>query len=233
MRIFHFESFVFAVALLSGSSALAEESTSLEVTRAATYGRDRYTVEVKPFPAVIGNVAGQGASGVGAVGAGFEWLTGGNFAAHADATYLDSNLMSYDSGEREEDTMINTFSGYTVDVGARYYQKPKLSSWYTGAKLGVMGNDGSYKYKDREIIKATSTSFTPGLEAGYRWLIGWQQDFVIRLGIVAAANAVQARSRDLGQVAGTSDEADARQQLDDRIDQSFLANIDLGLGYVF
>lgn len=218
---------------VSSSGILAQESTSIEVTRSAPFGRDRYTIELKPFPAVVANVTGQGATSVGAVGAGFEWLTGGNFAAHADASYLDSNLMTYNEGDREEGTAIDAFSGYTVDLGGRYYRAPKLSSWYTGAKVGVMGSDGRYKYKDRELIKATSTSLTPGLEAGYRWLIGWQQDLVIRLGVVAAANAIQSRSRDLGAVEGSSDEADARQQLDDRIDVPFLANVDIGLGYVF
>jgi hypothetical protein len=196
-------------------------------------GSDRLAAEVKPYPAVMGFGADAGASGVGSVGASVEWMTNRYVAVHADGYVLDTGLGVYDEADKDEGIYPDTVTGYSAELGARYYGEPETSTWYAGAKLGYTEVSGDYTYKDREAVEARYGSLTPGVQAGYRWLVGFQDDILIRLGAVAAANVVQYRDRDMKGLTGTADEAEARDELDDRIEAPVLASVDLGIGYQF
>lgn len=238
MRIKPFFAAFFSVSTMISVQALAEDTagsvTSVrEVRSTSRFGKDRFSVEIKPFPALGSTLSGIGSSTVGAIGAGIEWLTGPNLSMHADGYRIDSGIVNYDEGDRDAGLYPDKITGYSAELGGRYYGESNASTWYTGAKLGLMELDSQYSYQDETLVKSTSTSLTPGLEVGYRWLVGWQKDVVVRLGLVAAANTVQSRTRDLGDLVGTTDEQEARKELDDRIETPILANFDLGLGYLF
>ena len=232
----------FSLGIMLGNQALAETAVSTDTGSATAvrearwfsrFGKDRFGVEVKPLPVVASSNAGIGSNSIGALGAGIEWLTGPNLAMHADGYRIDSGIINYDEGNRESGLYPYKITGYSAELGGRYYGEHNVSSWYAGAKIGLLELESQYKFKDDALVKSTNTSLTPGLEGGYRWLIGWQKDFTVRLGVVAAANTVQTRTRDLGDLMGTNDEQDAREELDDRIEVPVFANLDLGVGYLF
>jgi hypothetical protein len=233
--------FIATIAAFASVSASAQMGAETGTTTGAVTGTrmrrmtgsDRLAAEVKPYPAVMGFGADAGASGLGSVGASVEWMTNRYVAVHADGYVLDTGLGVYEEDDKEEGISPDTVTGYSAELGARYYGEPETSTWYAGAKLGFTEVSGDYKYKDREDVKARYGSLTPGLQAGYRWLVGFQEDILIRLGAVAAANVVQYRDRDMKDLTGTADETEARAELDDRIEAPVLASIDLGIGYQF
>jgi hypothetical protein len=172
---------------------------------------DRFVAEVKPFPTLLSVIPGMGAAGIGVEG-----MMTPKISTYLDGYLIDSNLperLEAEGRERTEDDVYpEKFTGRSADLGARFYGEPYVSTWYTGIKV---------------------PAFTPGLTAGYRWLLGNNDDVLIRLGGVVAANVVQNLDTDLRNLEGTPDEEDARDKIDDRVKVPFLANLDFGLGYQF
>jgi hypothetical protein len=193
---------------------------------------DRFVAEVKPFPTLLSVVPGMGAAGIGV-----EAMMTPQISTYLDGYVINSNLperLDAEGRDRTEDDVYpEKFTGRSADLGARFYGEPYDSTWYTGIKVGFASMNGEFTYKDRERMDANYSAFTPGLTAGYRWLLGNNDDVLIRLGGVVAANVVQNLDTDLRNLEGTPDEEDARDKIDDRVKVPFLANLDFGLGYQF
>lgn len=193
---------------------------------------DRIVAEVKPFPTLLSVIPGMGAAGIG-----IESMITPQISTYLDGYIIDSNLperLEAEGRDRAEDDVFpEKFTGRSADLGARFYAEPYDSTWYTGVKIGFASMNGEFTYKNRERMDASYSAFTPGLTAGYRWLLGNNDDVLIRLGAVAAANVVQNIDTDLRNLEGTPDEEDARDKIDDRVKLPFLANLDFGLGYQF
>lgn len=193
---------------------------------------DRIVAEVKPFPTLLSVIPGMGAAGIG-----IESMITPQISTYLDGYIIDSNLperLEAEGRDRAEDDVFpEKFTGRSADLGARFYAEPYDSTWYTGVKIGFASMNGEFTYKNRERMDASYSAFTPGLTAGYRWLLGNNDDVLIRIGAVAAANVVQNIDTDLRNLEGTPDEEDARDKIDDRVKLPFLANLDFGLGYQF
>jgi hypothetical protein len=193
---------------------------------------DRFIAELKPFPTLLSVIPGMGAAGIG-----LEGMMTPQISTYLDGYIIDSNLperLEAEGRDRTEDDVFpEKFTGRSADLGARFYGEPYDSTWYTGVKVGFASMNGEFTYKNRERMDASYSAFTPGLTAGYRWLLGNNDDVLIRLGAVAAANVVQNIDTDLRNLEGTPDEEDARDKIDDRVKVPFLANVDFGLGYQF
>lgn len=193
---------------------------------------DRIVAEVKPFPTLLSVIPGMGAAGIG-----IESMITPQISTYLDGYIIDSNLperLEAEGRDRTEDDVFpEKFTGRSADLGARFYAEPYDSTWYTGVKIGFASMNGEFTYKNRERMDASYSAFTPGLTAGYRWLLGNNDDVLIRIGAVAAANVVQNIDTDLRNLEGTPDEEDARDKIDDRVKLPFLANLDFGLGYQF
>lgn len=193
---------------------------------------DRIVAEVKPFPTLLSVIPGMGAAGIG-----IESMITPQISTYLDGYIIDSNLperLEAEGRDRAEDDVFpEKFTGRSTDLGARFYAEPYDSTWYTGVKIGFASMNGEFTYKNRERMDASYSAFTPGLTAGYRWLLGNNDDVLIRIGAVAAANVVQNIDTDLRNLEGTPDEEDARDKIDDRVKLPFLANLDFGLGYQF
>ena len=80
-----------------------------------------------------------------------------------------------------------------------------------------------------EQLEQNTSTLTPGINAGYRWL--WNSGVVVRVGGGAALNLVQKE-----EVTSERDDQytrDGRDDLDSKVKTPILANVDLGLGYMF
>jgi hypothetical protein len=186
------------------------------------------TAEVKPLPTLLSVVPG-----VGILSAGVEGFVQPNIAIFTEAAAMSSNLPDRLRGATKDrlgndKLYANKMRGGSIDVGARYYNTPMRSSWYTGGKVGYKAASAEWEYND-EVLEQETATITPGINAGYRWK--WDSNFIVRLGAGATANLVQKQrvksDRD------NEDVKDARDQLDEAVKTPVLANIDLGLGYMF
>lgn len=210
-----------------------ESNAEFNASRIASeFRRDRIEVELKPFPA-FAPIGGKHPIAFGAVGFGIEYQAFDRVALNLDAYAIDSKFAVTSLEGKNDDLRANKLTGYNTELGARYYGQPKFSTWFTGALLGYMRTKVECTYKDQSRVDAKSSAMTPGLQAGYRWLTGYQDDFVIRAGAIVAANVVQTRDRYLRDLSAAQDADDVRAQLDDRLETAALARFDLGLGYTF
>jgi len=196
-------------------------------TSSSVLGQNRFSAEIKPLPTIVSLVPGVAGAGVGA-----ELMVSHDTAVYTDVNYLDSNL----SGRTEDQARSRAGDGLypnkvravNVDLGGRFYTSPLTSSWYGGAKLGYSTLRGQWFYHDETLDQKTA-SLTPGINAGYRWK--WDNSVLLRLGAGASANFVQ--FQDVDRNSDTDDSKDAQDKLDDRAHAPILANLDLGVGYVF
>lgn len=221
-------SIVPALALFMASAASAQES--IDSTRTGTssmFGADKFSAELKPLPTILSVIPG-----VAGAGAGAELLVGRDTAVYTEVNYLDSNLSGASEAQAKDragDGLYpNKVRAVNIDVGGRFYTSPLSSSWYGGAKLGYSTLRGQWFYKD-EVLNQRTASLTPGINAGYRWK--WENDVLLRLGAGAAANFVQFQHIDREN--DSKDSLDAQDKMDDEAHSPILANLDLGVGYVF
>lgn len=211
-------------------SAMAQDS--LEATTTASparpvAGQSRFAAELKPLPVIVSLVPGVSGAGVGG-----EWMATRDTAIYTEVNYLDSNLSGRTSDQARsragESLYPNKVRAVNFDVGGRFYTTPLASSWYGGAKLGYSTVRGEWFYHDETVDQKTA-ALTPGVNAGYRWK--WENDVLVRLGAGAAANVVQ--FQETKRTNDTEDSKEAQDKLDKNARVPFLANIDLGVGYMF
>jgi hypothetical protein len=183
------------------------------------------TVEVKPLPTLLSTIPG-----VGAASAGVELEMRNGTAPFVEATAFNTDLPErFDAkGKEEMDLYPNRLKGGAVDFGARIYARPGFDSWYGGAKVGYAAVSGQWAYHDATIDHRV-TAYMPGVNGGYRWL--WQNRLVVRAGAGLAINLVQ--SQDVTRHGAEGQAAEAEDKVKDKFDTPVLANVDLGLGYMF
>ncbi len=220
---------VVVVPLALGAAGLAFGEDSIESTRAAAPGYEtgRFSAEIKPLPTVLSVIPGVGGLGLGA-----EAMVSRDTAVYAESTFLDSNLSGRTESEARDRAGSNLYPNkaraVNVDLGGRFYTSPMSSSWYGGAKLGYSTLHSQWFYHDATIDQKTA-SLTPGINAGYRWK--WDNSMLVRLGAGAAANFVQFERTERND--DSADGLEAQKKLDDKAHTPILANLDLGVGYVF
>jgi hypothetical protein len=204
------------------ASAQDLDATSTTAVRAAPVG---VTAEIKPLPTLLSAVPG-----IGSLGAGVEADLFNGPAPFLEFTALSSNLPERLEGaaKDEEDLYPDRVRGGSVDIGSRYYQSAIGHSFYGLAKVGYTEMSSRWEYNDG-IVDHRVASITPGLGVGYRWR--WPNRLMVRLGAGVAANLVQANSTE-NQV-DNADSDEAADKVKDRADEPTIANVDLGLGYMF
>lgn len=216
-----------ALACFAGSAFAQSDVSATSTGTSSVFGQDRFSAEIKPLPTILSAVPGVAGAGVGA-----EWMVNHESAIYTDVNYLDSNLNK--RGEDEvrnragDEPYPNKVRAVNFDIGGRFYTSPLTSSWYGGAKLGYSTVRGQWFYKDEKLDQKTA-SLTPGINAGYRWK--WENDVLVRLGAGAAANFVQ--FQDIDRENDSRDSLDAQDELDEKAHTPVLANLDLGVGYMF
>jgi len=220
-----------ATAALSQAAWSQDDTTGMDATREASGGSFArgITVEVKPLPILLSAIPG-----VGSISGGVEGMVAPNIAAFGEVAILSSNLPERLEGTAKDelgqnDLYANRVKGGSVDLGARFYLNPLGHSWFTQAKAGYQEMSTEWVYQDQTVNQRFAT-FTPGIGAGYRWRFA-DPSIVVRLGAGAAANIVQAQ--EVTADAETSVTQEAREKLDKAADTQVLANVDLGLGYMF
>ncbi len=189
--------------------------------------QDKFSAEIKPLPTLLSVIPGVAGAGVGA-----EVMATSDTAIYTDLMYLDSNLSGASEAEAKDragDGLYpNKARAVNIDIGGRFYTDPLSHSWYGGAKLGYSTLRGQWFYKD-QVLEQRTASLTPGINAGYRWK--WENDVLVRLGAGAAANFVQFQDIDRD---NDSDEAkEGQDKMDTAAHAPIIANLDLGVGYMF
>jgi hypothetical protein len=203
-------------------TASAQNLDTTATVRAAPVG---VTAEVKPLPTVMSTIPG-----VGVVSAGVEADVFGGAAPFLEFAAINSNLPERLEGaaKDKEDLYPDRLRGGSVDIGSRYYQSAVGHSWYGQGKIGYTEMTGTWEYQDGEIDHRF-VSITPGIGLGYRWR--WPSRVVVRLGASVAANLIQTQSTE--NKIDNEDSDTAADKVKDRFDEQALANVDLGLGYMF
>jgi hypothetical protein len=220
---------IFCVSMALGAQAFAQ-TADVATTRQGTAGSSTrgITAEVKPLQTLLSAIPG-----VGVVGFGLEGFVRPKTTVYSEVNIINSNLPERLEGAAkdklgDDKLYANKMRGGAVDIGSRWYNNPIGHSWYTGGKIGYQEASTEWEYND-EVLTQRSASLTPGINAGYRW--AWQNNVVVRLGAGASLNLVQAQNVDSENDNADTDEA--RDELDEAAKVPVLANVDLGLGYMF
>ena len=195
--------------------------------RESTFNPNQVSVEAKPLPMILSAIPG-----VAGVGLGTELSAGGNVTTFADIYGLYANLPGNLRGEgREQDIpVVQKMSGYSVDIGGRYYtDHSSWSSWYGGARLSYGVAVGQWGYQGEQIDQ-TVRAFSPGLEGGHRWVL--RNNILIRLGAGLDGNIVQ-ENRASAKENETQVTSDAEDKVKGYAKVAVTPRVDLGLGYVF
>ncbi len=221
-------SLVTATACLTGSAfAQSDVQATTSGTTSSVFGQDKFSAELKPLPTILSVIPGVAGAGIGAEG-----MVTTDTAIYGEVNYLDSNLSGASEAEAKDRAgdglYANKARAVNVDLGGRFYTDPLSHSWYGGAKLGYSTLRGQWFYKD-EVLEQRTASLTPGINAGYRWK--WESDVLVRLGAGASANFVQ--FQDIDRSNDSEDSLDAQDEMDKKAHTPILANLDLGVGYMF
>jgi hypothetical protein len=189
------------------------------------------SVEAKPIPLMLSLIPG-----VGGFGVGVEVPTTGQMTAYVEGNFLDSNLPNGIDAEVKklsgEGLHGDKLRAVNIDVGARHYLTPAISSWYGGIKVGYTTLHADWLYHDEKLTQRYS-SLTPGLAAGYRWK--WENGLLVRLGAGVASNVRQFEDVKIETGPGSNDAVakEGRDKLDEGAREPVIANVDLGVGYAF
>jgi hypothetical protein len=94
---------------------------------------------------------------------------------------LAGSYTTFEDDEDEVDAAKSTyFSGYVI---YRYYPSAKAhSGFYFGGRLGVTSVE--FEYFD-DSPSETGTAYGFGLDVGYTWLLGQNQNFAVSVGVGA------------------------------------------------
>ena len=214
-----FKSILLVSATVVWAPIAGAESVTSSLTRTSVSPFSAVSVEIKPLPTLLSALPGVGAAGVG-----FEGFVTEKVAIYTDVSAANSNLPhAYNDRLQARDRLYpRKMSAAGIDLGARYYGLLFSDAWYTGGKVGYSAATATWEYKD-QVVKQEVSTLTPGVEAGYRWL--WPSSFLVRMGLGATANIVQAQS--LTSDVESSEVTEAKDELKSASRTAALAKVDL------
>lgn len=227
MQLFTASLLILSLIIVTSSSALAVEDTTLVLKSEDNPAMKRYSVEVKPLETLSSSVPGVAAGGISTEAMlGHQWaLTiGGSYADIDGLPRKFVTTMNEDKGS----PFFDKGFGYAVGAGLRYYNMPIGDSSYGGLNLDYGETHLRWVFRE-ETYKTDQIAITPSLVAGYRWV--WLNGFLMRLGAGAGLPSV-ASQKILDKSAG-KDADEGHKKIENILNQKVALKLDFGVGMMF